>query len=200
MTTPTTQRDERSEERSSLQWPGYTPLNLERRVASGESSGLVERAEFIATRAHASQFRRDGVTPYVRHPEAVAARLKREDDETVAAAWLHDTLEDTAETEQSLRESGIPEKVLDAVRLLTHRDEPYAEYLERIRANDIARKVKVADMLSNLSDAPTKGQVLKYARGLLILLGGGGAEHVAREDADGRTPEGYNDKLRDPAT
>lgn len=48
----------------------------------------------------------------------------------------------------------------------------YEEYLARVRANPIACRVKVADMLHNLSDSPTQKQILKYARGLLILLEG----------------------------
>jgi len=40
-----------------------------------------------------------------------------------------------------------------------------------VKENEIARKVKVADMLHNLSDEPTKKQILKYAQGLVALLG-----------------------------
>jgi hypothetical protein len=47
----------------------------------------------------------------------------------------------------------------------------YEDYLAAIRRDPIARKVKVADMLANLGDSPTERQVLKYAKGLIILLG-----------------------------
>lgn len=106
------------------------------------------------------------------HPQAVAYKLRHEGDEVVMTAWLHDVLEDTAETPDTMRAAGIPERVIDAVRVLTKADGvSYREYLERVKADEIARKVKVADMLHNLSDSPTERQIVKYARGLLTLLG-----------------------------
>lgn len=128
-------------------------------------------AEQIARKAHGGQFRRDGVTPYISHPEAVAHELKSEGAEAVAVAWLHDALEDTDMTPGCLRDAGMPESVIQAVCDLTHkRDESYADYLQRVKRNPLATKVKVEDMLHNLSDAPTKNQILKYADGLLTLL------------------------------
>lgn len=65
---------------------------------------------------------------------------------------------------------GIPECVVTAVEILTKRKGlPYLEYLYGVRANPIARKVKIADMLSNLADNPTPKQIRKYAEGLLFL-------------------------------
>lgn len=133
---------------------------------------VVELAEQIATRAHAGQFRRDGVTPYIAHPAAVARRLSGEPDDVIAAAWLHDVLEDTRLTATALRESGIPEQVVRAVELLTRqRGRSYGSYIEAVRGDEIARKVKIADMLHNLSDSPTERQIAKYSRGLRELLG-----------------------------
>jgi (p)ppGpp synthase/HD superfamily hydrolase len=142
-----------------------------------------ELAEQIARRAHANQFRRDGVTPYIVHPEAVVKKLaglgnifmvhNSSDDDVKAAAWLHDVLEDTVLTATTLLDSGIPKHVVDAVVRLTKRgDTSYDFYLAGVRDNEIARKVKVADMLANLGDTPTRNQVVKYARGLLVLLPG----------------------------
>lgn len=136
-------------------------------------SELVLLAASLATRAHAGQYRRDGVTPYITHPEGVASRVREEAAEVVATAWLHDVLEDTSETPESLRAAGMPTVVIDAVAVLTKDGGDYEAYLARVRANPIATKVKVADMLHNLSDGPTQKQILKYARGLLALLGKG---------------------------
>ena len=138
--------------------------------ASDDRSLLVRLAAAVATQAHAQQHRRDGVTPYITHPEAVALRVRREPAEVIAAAWLHDVLEDTQETPASLRAAGLPEIVVAAVVVLTKSGDGCEEYLARVRANPIARKVKVADMLHNLSDEPTQRQILKYTRGLLALL------------------------------
>lgn len=129
-------------------------------------------ASVFAAKAHDGQKRRDGQTAYIMHPQAVAYKLRHEGDEVVMTAWLHDVLEDTAETPDTMRAAGIPERVIDAVRVLTKADGvSYREYLERVKADEIARKVKVADMLHNLSDSPTERQIVKYARGLLTLLG-----------------------------
>lgn len=58
---------------------------------------LINTARELARRAHAGQTRKDGVTPYIEHPLAVAATLSGYgyDDETVAAGLLHDVIEDT---------------------------------------------------------------------------------------------------------
>ena len=65
------------------------------------SREIVRLAAQIATDAHRGQFRRDGVTPYISHPEAVAKRVEG-DDLAEAIAWLHDVLEDTAIKVQDL--------------------------------------------------------------------------------------------------
>ncbi len=125
----------------------------------------------IARKAHAGQYRRDGHTPYINHPAAVARKLSGESAEVIATAWLHDVLEDTAETAETLRAAGVPDSVINAVEVLTKsKDVSYDEYLSGVRQNWIARKVKVADMLHNLSDNPTDKQIVKYAKGLLFLV------------------------------
>ena len=134
------------------------------------SSDLVARAAAIANDAHQGQFRRDGTTPYIRHPQAVAARVAG-DPQAEAVAWLHDVLEDTAVTVEMLRGQQIPEEVICAVARLTKAEgTDYEAYLMAIKANPLAKKVKIADMLSNLGDQPSEKQILKYARGLVILL------------------------------
>lgn len=134
------------------------------------SDDLVTRAARLAAVAHRGQFRRDGVTPYVRHPEAVAARVSG-DPIGEAVAWLHDVLEDTEVTAEEMRQHGIPDEVIACVRLLTKtKDVDYEEYLASVKQDAVAKKVKIADMLSNLSDHPSERQILKYAKGLLVLL------------------------------
>lgn len=132
---------------------------------------IIDLARRIATQAHYGQHRRDGATPYIKHPAAVAEKLSGESDDVVAAAWLHDVLEDTETKVEDLETAGIPSAIIEAVQVLTkQRDIGYGEYLRRVKQNEIARKVKIADMLHNLSDAPTEKQVVKYARGLLTLV------------------------------
>ena len=58
---------------------------------------------YMAITAHIGQFRRDGVTPYTEHLRSVVMKVE-EDDDARTVAWLHDILEDTSETEESLIE------------------------------------------------------------------------------------------------
>ena len=128
-------------------------------------------AASLATIAHKDQFRRDGKTPYLNHPIAVADKLTSESDEVIAVAFLHDAAEDAGMTEGDFRVAGLRQTVIEAIQTLTHKDgESYEDYLKRVKANPIALKVKIADMLHNLSDQPTKNQIIKYSKGLLYLL------------------------------
>ena len=123
----------------------------------------------IAICAHQGQTRRDGLTPYIEHPQAVAARMSTFDEKGVA--WLHDVLEDTGLTDQDLLDKGVPQRIVDGVTYMTKREgESYIDYLCGVRNNPLSKAVKIADMLHNLSDAPTRKQVIKYAKGLLFLL------------------------------
>jgi len=142
-----------------------SPTETEKRVL------IIDVARDIATAAHNGQFRRDGVTPYIRHPEAVASRLSGESAYVQAAAWLHDVIEDTHFDAEVLYAHGIPQPVITAVEILTKRDGvKYEDYLDGVKICEIARKVKIADMLCNLADSPTEKQTLKYAKGLSFLL------------------------------
>lgn len=124
----------------------------------------------IAARSHAQQFRRDGLTPYFSHPVRVCDRVQKHGLEAQAVALLHDTLEDTPLTQgEILHVAG--QTVYDAVLALTHySNESYDDYLQRVKKNDLARIVKVADILDNLSDDPSRRQIVKYARALLYLI------------------------------
>lgn len=141
------------------------------RKTDAEPTSLAAIARSIATEAHDGQYRRDGVTPYIEHPAAVASRAPKS-PEAQAVAWLHDVLEDTELTRDDLIERGIPEPVVAAVEALTKQESlSYEENVQRAAANQLAAAVKMADMLSNLSDSPTENQIRKYAKGLLLLLG-----------------------------
>ena len=71
------------------------------------------RAAALASVAHAGQFRRGGVVPYFSHPEAVAAIVARflpDDADAIAAAYLHDVVEDcgVAPEEIARRKRDLP--------------------------------------------------------------------------------------------
>lgn len=87
--------------------------------------------------------------PYVFHPFHVAEQMK--DEDTTIAALLHDVVEDTDTTFDDLREYGVSEKIIEALKLLTHNSNvDYYEYVRRISNNPIARKVKIKDLEHNM--------------------------------------------------
>ncbi len=126
------------------------------------------KAEIVARKAHEGQYRRDGVTPYIKHVEAVVSRVSTPQEKIVA--WLHDVIEDTNVTKEDLLDMGFDGQIVKAVVLLT-KTEGYdlQKYLEAIKANPLAKMVKVADMRSNLADSPTKKQIERYSNGILYL-------------------------------
>ncbi len=69
------------------------------------AAGLLGALHFAA-RKHAGQKRKDGMTPYINHPIAVAELLARigkvEDVAILQAALLHDTVEDTDTSPEEL--------------------------------------------------------------------------------------------------
>ena len=138
-----------------------------------ESLTQSQLARKIACIAHAGQFRRDGVTPHISHVEAVVMRLVSdwESDETIAVGYAHDVLEDSNETPELLLAAGLSQNVVTAIEVLTKQNgEPYHEYIDRVKRNPIAKKVKIADILQNLGDDPTEHQIVKYSHALLKLV------------------------------
>ncbi len=106
-----------------------------------------KKAMKLCFTAHRDQTDKSGL-PYVFHPFHVAEQMP--DEKTTVAALLHDVVEDTPFTLQDLREMGFDEDVLEALSLLTHREGvPYMDYVARIRGNEIARTVKLADLRHN---------------------------------------------------
>lgn len=137
---------------------------------------LSELARRIATAAHAGQVDKAG-RPYIMHPARVAGRVAG-DEFAVAAAWLHDVVEDTSVTLKDIA-AQFPIDVVTAVGALTRRSgEGPGDYYRRIRAVPLAVTVKLADLADNgdperlaLLDAPTRDRLIaKYAKARAALL------------------------------
>lgn len=130
---------------------------------------LIERTRTFAHEAHKGQLRRDGKTPYIQHVEKVASFFE-EGSVAWVVAMLHDTIEDTDVTMGKIAEH-FNDFISDAVNVLTHpRYEAYHEYILRIANHPFVIPIKIADIISNLTDSPTKHQKEKYERALKILL------------------------------
>lgn len=130
-------------------------------------------AHDLARKAHDGKFRRDGVTPEFSHCARVVEIAKRRggNDLVAAACYLHDSVEGGVLSYDGMRNAGICEEVIEAVRLLTFNNKkPYQEQVRGLLGNQIAREAKIADNLANLGDEPTDRQVLKYANSLQLLL------------------------------
>jgi (p)ppGpp synthase/HD superfamily hydrolase len=119
-----------------------------------------------ATDAHQGQTRSDG-SPYISHPVRVAQIVKQYKqshniDQLLAAAYLHDTIEDTDTTQEALHDlfGGL---VASLVQELTSDLEEIKkvgkkDYLAKKMAHDLtsyALVIKLADRLDNVSDLHT---------------------------------------------
>lgn len=129
---------------------------VERIVASCSAStrriGMesVEVAERLARRAHEGQVDKAGL-PYIEHPRRVAERVAEVDGRgaAIAAAWLHDVVEDTATSFDDLRDAGFGEDVVAAVDALTRRPGEGEAYYARVASDVLAVVVKKADIWDN---------------------------------------------------
>lgn len=110
---------------------------------------MTKRALRIAFDAHKDQLDRSGL-PYVFHPFHLAEQMS--DEVSVAAALLHDVVEDTSISFEDLAGQGISGDVIEILKLLTHEESmPYVDYVRRIKesGNSRAIQVKLADLRHN---------------------------------------------------
>lgn len=121
------------------------------------SKKIVAEAYNLAEMAHRGQQRKnDGVTPYITHPAAVAIMLASygADDETIAAGYLHDVVEDTNVTLEEIREK-FGEKIAFLVDGVTKPKEDSAKKTF-LKIADYAAKdkrvllIKLADRIHNI--------------------------------------------------
>lgn len=128
---------------------------------------LVSRAMQFATAAHEAigQKRKYTGAPYITHPAAVVAILMSVpphtvttvSDEVLAAAWLHDVVEDTQITLQTIQDFFGP-RVRDLVYWLTDKSKPGDGNRANRKAIDrahiaeapaAAQNIKLADLIDN---------------------------------------------------
>ncbi len=123
---------------------------------------LVERAFAFSENAHQGQFRKSG-EPYITHPLAVASILSqwRLDAQGLAAALLHDVMEDTAVTKIEI-ESSFGKPVADMVDGVSKLDQIEFQSREDLQAESFRKMllamaqdvrvilIKLADRLHNM--------------------------------------------------
>ncbi|MFE9834778.1 HD domain-containing protein [Streptomyces sp. NPDC005551] len=136
--------------------------------------------EALARKAHAAQTDKAG-RPYAEHLQAVAEGVRERggDEEQLAAAWLHDAVEDDALSREWLRGAALTPRTKDIVLALTKtEDEPPESYAERIRSTPGALLVKAADLAHNADparlavlDEHTRARLAKKYAMMRALLG-----------------------------
>jgi (p)ppGpp synthase/HD superfamily hydrolase len=133
--------------------------------------GAIELAE----NAHRGATDKAG-RPYMQHVRRVVSTVHTNTERMTAA--LHDVVEDTPTTLEDLTAAGCPTEVVAAVDALTRRaGESYDSFLERVARNELARRVKVADLMDNsdesrlalLSPEEAKRLRAKYRRAIESL-------------------------------
>ncbi|MCA9305944.1 MAG: bifunctional (p)ppGpp synthetase/guanosine-3',5'-bis(diphosphate) 3'-pyrophosphohydrolase [Phycisphaerales bacterium] len=127
--------------------------------------GLWHAAAGLSARMHAGQVRKDGVTPYAAHPFRVMMIVRDlfacDDDITLAAALLHDVIEDTPGDFDDVAECAGAEaaRVVAALTkdMRLPEDERESAYDEAIRAACWRTKlIKLADCYDNLTDLASR--------------------------------------------
>jgi (p)ppGpp synthase/HD superfamily hydrolase len=136
---------------------------------------LIERCIALAVEAHAGQVDRY-CRPYVLHP--LHLMLQMETEVEMMTAVLHDVVEDSDKTLADIAALGVPDEVVTAVALLTHDKEnvPYETYIQAIKPNLLARRVKLADLEHNMDlrrmdrvEEKDLARLQKYQRARAVL-------------------------------
>lgn len=130
------------------------------RVYPGKDTGMIEKAIAFATKAHEGQVRKGTSRPYIVHPLEVGDIVSQmtADEEIIAAAILHDTIEDCdGITEKVLKQefgarvaSMVAHESEDKTKSWRERKSATIEYLKH--APRELQYIGLADKLSNIRD------------------------------------------------
>ena len=123
---------------------------------------LTKKALKLCFEAHKDQTDKTGL-PYVFHPFHLAEQMT--DEYTTVVALLHDVVEDTEYTLNDLKEMGYPDKVMQALTLLTHDDG--SEYMDYIALADLKHNSELSryDMI----DSHAIKRTAKYKQAIEFL-------------------------------
>ena len=179
----------------------YDLIERVRRYNPNTNEALLNRAYVYAMKAHGEQKRASG-DPYFSHPLEVAAILTdlKLDDSTIAAALLHDTIEDTAATRAEIDQmfgkdiGALVEGLTKLKRLdLVTKEAKQAENLRKLLlaiADDVrVLLVKLADRLHNMRTldhmpAEARRRIAEETLDIYAPLAGRMGMHEMREELE----------------
>lgn len=122
-----------------------------------KNPSLIEKAMRVAVRAHLGQTRKESDLPYIGHPFMVAFKLVKYNfsDVVIAAALVHDVLEDTDFSKEELQKE-LGDEVTNIIEKITYGkslswEEKRKKYVEVVRgSSEGVKAVSVADKIHNL--------------------------------------------------
>lgn len=140
---------------------------------------LTQKAQHLAFEAHHGINNKHDGEPYVLHLHRVAIIVEADagTDEEIAAAWLHDTIEDTHITFETIAQQVSYEVAVLVNALSKIKGESNESYYHRIKAHGpSATKIKLADLTDNFgrnhlieNDEKRLRMATKYSLGFDIL-------------------------------
>lgn len=134
-------------------------------------------AEALARDVHKGQIYAPDF-PYISHVERIA-RYFTGDDYHQTVAWLHDIVEDTKINIDYIVEHFGPDVARDVEILSRPPGQPYRIYINYIRENTVAKRIKIIDLTDNLSNcrdidgdtiADYESRASRYSMALHYLL------------------------------
>jgi GTP diphosphokinase / guanosine-3',5'-bis(diphosphate) 3'-diphosphatase len=179
----------------------YDLIERVKRYNPNTSEALLNRAYVYAMKAHGEQKRASG-DPYFSHPLEVAAILTdlKLDDSTIAAALLHDTIEDTSATRAEIDQMFGPDigalvegltklKKLDLVTKEAKQAENLRKLLLAIADDVRVLLVKLADRLHNMRTlahvpAESRRRIAEETLDIYAPLAGRMGMHEMREELE----------------
>jgi len=111
---------------------------------------MLELAKFVSENSHKNQIDKAGIDYFAGNIQAVVNGVTTNKEKIVA--YLHDTVEDTPLTIERIKEL-FGEEIGEAVFAITKSKDgslSYDDYIERVKANPLARAVKISDLKHNM--------------------------------------------------
>lgn len=170
------------------QWRNSTPLTPNKYESQAEYLRHCGKGKLELPNGNYLQINAENefeiVKPYITHPLAVMNMMGTEEEKIVAI--LHDVFEmcegyalgkvmDNSKfyikVRETLKEFTISQTVYDAlVALSKYPSDIYEEYIKELAKHKLAVKIKIADMMHNMSESNNPEQKEKYLKALPILL------------------------------